>query len=112
MTWAACRYCRSPHRCELQCKRARPVVLVEIDPLVDRVRLVLPCAEGHGRNTVAGHPVRLGPALRGGDAGRSADGGPGRDRAFDHRQAVLDADRIVVGLGLELDTARLALAAF
>jgi hypothetical protein len=38
--------------------------LVEIDPLVDRVQLVLPCAEGHGRNTVADHPARVEPAIQ------------------------------------------------
>ena len=58
----------SPHRRELYGERTCSVVLVEIDPLVDRVRLVLSCAEGHGRNTVADHPVLVEPAIRGTDA--------------------------------------------
>ena len=57
----------SSHRRELDRERTRPVVLVEIDPLVDRVRLVLPCAEGHRRNAVADHPVGIQPAIRGAD---------------------------------------------
>jgi hypothetical protein len=47
----------SSHRRKLDCESTRPVVLVEIDPLVDRVRLVLSRAEGHRRNAVADHPV-------------------------------------------------------
>src|SRR5712675_1619710 len=100
----------SPHRRELYRERTRPVVLVEIDPLVDRVRLVLPCAEGHGRNTVADHPVGVEPAIRGTDARGSADAGHRRDRALDDGQALLHAERIVVGLGLELHAARFAIA--
>jgi hypothetical protein len=60
----------SPHRRELYGKRTRSIVLVEIDPLVDRVHLVLSCAEGHGGNTVADHPAdraeRSAVAVRGG----------------------------------------------
>jgi hypothetical protein len=47
----------SSHRRELDCESTCPVVLVEIDPLVNRVRFVLPRAEGHRRNAVADHPV-------------------------------------------------------
>src|SRR6478609_3220118 len=73
----------SPHRRNLYCEHTRPVVLVEIDPFVDGVRLVLPRAEGHGRDTVANHPVRVEAAIiRGADGRRCADGGHGRDRAF------------------------------
>src|SRR5262245_12268722 len=73
------------------------------------MRLVLPGAEGHRRNTVADHPVSVEPAIRGADGRRSADGGHCLYRAFDHGQAFLHAEWIVVGLGLELDTAWLAL---
>ena len=47
----------------------------------DRVRLVLPCAEGYGRNSVADHPVRVDPTIRGVNDRLSADGGQGRRRA-------------------------------
>src|SRR6185437_736839 len=102
--------CGSPHRCKLYCKRTGPVVLIEIDPLVDRVHLVLSCAEGHGRNTVADHPVRIQPTIRGTDARASTDAGYRRDRALDDGKALLHAERMVVGLRLELDAARFAIA--
>src|SRR5882757_1297165 len=99
----------SSHRRELDRERTRPVVLVEIDPLVDRVWLVLPGAEGHRRNAVANHPVCIQPAIRGADGRCCADAGHRRDRTFDHGQALLHAERIIVGLSLELDAARLAI---
>ena len=59
-------------------------------------------------NTVTVHPIRVEPAIGGADGRRSADAG--YRRARDHGQVILDAERIVVGLGLELDAARLAIA--
>ena len=67
------------------------------------------CAERHGWNAVADHPVRIQAAIGGADVRCSADGGYGLDRAFDHRQVLFHAERIIVGLGLELDAAGFSL---
>ena len=83
---------RSPHRRQPDRERAAALELVQVDPLVDRVRFVLAGAEGDGRNAVPVHPVRVEPAIGGADVRRAAPRGDRRSRTFDRRQAVLDAD--------------------
>src|ERR1700742_787331 len=100
----------SPHRRKLQRNCAGPVIFVEVDPLVDRMRLVLSRAERHGGDIVTDHPVGVEPAVGRADRRLAADGGYGLERAFDDRQGFLLTERVIVGLGLEFYTARLALA--